>query len=138
MYNMIQCCESHATFNKVYISGFSTDQKMTHRVFSLLYFNSLRSLGPNQKKKIIHLALVRLAFTLSFVTLNLKMQKKYKKKQQHQQQKRLLWCKFCITYQTSTHAECWAKCAVVFVYTWWHFDQLRTHDELRKCIKESK
>ncbi len=40
------------------------------------------------------------------------------------------------TYWTSETAVCWAKCAWVYIH--WYFYQLRTHKELRKCVKESK
>lgn len=105
-------------------------------VFTLVVqFSSFFRSGP--KNKIIYLSLIRLAFTLSFLILNLKVQNNTRKNNNINNKKRLLWCIFCIlTYQTSTHAVCWAKSVVVFVYTWWHFDQNSWRvSKMRKGVK---
>ncbi len=81
--------------------------------------------------------LVWLVFSLSFLTLSLKIKTKSIK----------MWSQpilenysymYIVNYWVSKTVLCWAECSHCIVYIWWYFYQLITHKELLKCIKESK
>lgn len=87
-------------------------------------------LVQTKKKKRIHLVLDCLAFTVSVLTPTLKIEINTKNDFYdvyiwdgiHQKTKTMLF--------TGLNVLC--------VYIWWYFHQLRTREELRKCVKVSK